>query len=166
MKTFHIHLIVDALAANIEFYSQLFGQNPTKQREDYAKWELDEPRVHFALSSGYSTLGINHLGMAADSASTLQDIKQLAENAAVHAETKVLDSPNTQCCYAKSDKHWLVDPQGIAWEFFHTTGESNVLKDASVDENPDCCIPIHRSDNHENSDCCIPNNNADHSACC
>ena len=117
MKRFHVHLSVPDLAASIRFYSGMFGMPPTVEKTDYAKWMLDEPRVNFAISHRGAREGLNHLGLQADSADELADIRGRFEAAERGAVT---DEPDAQCCYAVSDKHWVRDPQGIAWEAFHT----------------------------------------------
>ncbi|MFN3617871.1 MAG: ArsI/CadI family heavy metal resistance metalloenzyme [Aquabacterium sp.] len=118
MKRFHVHLHVADLAQSIGFYSKLFGQQPSRQEADYAKWMLDDPAVNFAISQRGAEPGIDHLGIQTDDASELAALKQRAEA----ADLSLLDEGETTCCYARSDKHWLVDPQGIAWEHFHTLG--------------------------------------------
>ena len=117
MKRFHVHLGVLDLPASIRFYSGLFGMAPTVRKDDYAKWMLDDPRVNFAISQRGRAAGLNHLGLQAESAEELAGIREqfdAADMAAAVAE------PGALCCYAKSDKHWVTDPQGIAWEAFHT----------------------------------------------
>ncbi len=117
MKRFHVHLGVPDLAASIRFYSGLFGMAPTMQKPDYAKWMLDDPRVNFAISIGGRRVGLNHLGLQAESADELAGIRAQFETA--DAKSTVAE-PGARCCYVKSDKHWVTDPQGIAWEAFHT----------------------------------------------
>ena len=118
MKRFHVHLHVADLAQSIGFYSKLFGQQPSRQEADYAKWMLEDPAVNFAISQRGAEPGIDHLGIQTDDASELAALKQRAEA----ADLSLLDEGETTCCYARSDKHWLVDPQGIAWEHFTTLG--------------------------------------------
>ena len=118
MKRFHVHLGVPDLDASIRFYSGLFGFSPTVRKEDYAKWMLDDPRVNFAISQRESgRKGLNHLGLQAESAEELAGIRAQFE-AADHDAT--VAEPNVACCYARGNKHWVTDPQGIAWEAFHT----------------------------------------------
>jgi catechol 2,3-dioxygenase-like lactoylglutathione lyase family enzyme len=117
MKRFHVHLGVPDLPASIRFYSDLFGTAPTVQKPDYAKWMLDDPRVNFAISHRGRTAGLNHLGVQAESADELAGIRTRFEAADA---TSTVDEPDAHCCYVKSDKHWVTDPQGIAWEAFHT----------------------------------------------
>jgi catechol 2,3-dioxygenase-like lactoylglutathione lyase family enzyme len=117
MKRFHVHLSVADLQASIDFYSRLFGAQPSVRKADYAKWMLDDPRVNFAISTWNPRHGVNHLGLQADSDEELAQIG--ADFAQADAATTVAE-PGAQCCYAVSDKHWVQDPQGIAWEAFHT----------------------------------------------
>jgi len=117
MKRFHVHLGVLDLPASIRFYSGLFGMAPTVRKDDYAKWMLDDPRVNFAISQRGRAAGLNQLGLQAESAEELAGIREQFDAADVAA---AVAEPGALCCYAKSDKHWVTDPQGIAWEAFHT----------------------------------------------
>ena len=119
MKRFHVHLGVPDLAASIRFYSDLFGTAPTVEKPDYAKWMLDDPRVNFAISQRART-GLNHLGLQTDSADELAGIRT---QFAAADESSVSDEKDVSCCYARSDKHWVRDPQGIAWEAFRSLGQ-------------------------------------------
>jgi catechol 2,3-dioxygenase-like lactoylglutathione lyase family enzyme len=120
MKRFHVHLGVPDLAASIRFYSDLFGTAPTVEKPDYAKWMLDDPRVNFAISQRNTRTGLNHLGLQVDSAEELAGIRT---QFAAADEGGVSDEKDVSCCYARSDKHWVRDPQGIAWEAFHSLGK-------------------------------------------
>ena len=119
MKRFHVHLGVENLDRSIGFYSNLFGAGPSVRKDDYAKWMLDDPRINFAISQRGSPAGVNHLGLQVESAAELASVR--AQFEAADAAT-ALAEPGASCCYAKSDKHWVTDPQGIAWEAFHTLG--------------------------------------------
>ena len=116
MKRFHVHLHVDDLAASVGFYSRLFGTEPARLEPDYAKWMLTDPAVNFAISTRGARSGVDHLGIQVDNAEDLAQMKQQAAQAGM----TLLDAGETTCCYARSDKHWVTDPQGIAWEAFHT----------------------------------------------
>ncbi len=140
MKRFHVHLGVPDLAASIRFYSGLFGAAPSVQKDDYAKWMLDDPRVNFAISHRGRDAGLNHLGLQVESAAELSGVR--AQFAAADA-LATTDEPDAHCCYVKSDKHWVTDPQGIAWEAFHTL-ESVPLFGAADAEHvsaSSCCSP-------------------------
>jgi len=116
MKRFHVHVAVDDLDANVRFYSTVFGTSPAVLESDYAKWMLDDPRVNFAISRRGLRSGIDHLGVQVESEEELASLRARIQR----AEIAALDQPNASCCYARSDKYWVTDPQGIAWESFHT----------------------------------------------
>ncbi|OSZ72724.1 glyoxalase/bleomycin resistance/dioxygenase family protein [Sphingomonas sp. IBVSS1] len=116
MKRLHVHVGVTDLAESISFYSALFGTGPTLVRDDYAKWMLDDPRVNFAISHGHATPGIEHLGIQAETPDELAEVTGRLNAAA----RPVLAEGETTCCYARSEKSWTSDPQGVVWEAFHT----------------------------------------------
>lgn len=140
MKRFHVHLHVDDLARSIGFYSKLFAAEPTRVESDYAKWMLDDPRINFAISTRGASTGIDHLGFQTDDAAELAELKQRAES----ADIALLDEGQTSCCYARSEKHWVTDPQGIAWEQFHTLGDIPVFGESKKTEAAACCTPAPR----------------------
>lgn len=140
MNRFHVHLHVDDLAKSIGFYSKLFATEPTRVEIDYAKWMIDDPRINFAISTRGNTPGIDHLGFQTDSTEELAVLKARAEG----ADIALLDDGETTCCYARSEKHWITDPQGIAWEQFHTLGNIPVFHVATpeaIAAGPACCAP-------------------------
>ena len=141
MKRFHVHLHVDNLDQSIAFYSRLFAAEPSRVEADYAKWMLDDPRVNFAISTRGAQAGIDHLGFQVDGADELADLKARATS----ADMALLDEGETTCCYARSEKHWVTDPQGIAWEHFHTLGNIPVFHEApaaaATAEPAACCTP-------------------------
>ena len=144
MKRFHVHVAVDDLDTNIHFYSALFGAAPTVRKDDYAKWMLDDPRVNFALSKRGDTPGVNHLGIQVENDEELQEMRDKLGQ----ADRPVTDQSEAACCYAESNKHWVQDPQGIAWETFHTLSS----------------IPVFGTDTHTSlgripikaASCCVP----------
>lgn len=137
MKRFHVHAQVEDLQANIAFYSKLFACAPTRVEADYAKWMLDDPRINFAISTRGGKRGIDHLGIQADTESELEELKARVKE----ADLSLRDEGETTCCYARSDKHWITDPQGIAWEHFRTLGSVPVFSEGSTDAAGDsaCC---------------------------
>lgn len=138
MKRLHIHVSVANLQENIGFYSALFGSAPSIVKSDYAKWLLDDPRVNFAISSRSAAQGLDHLGIQAESADELKQLRQRLESAALPSSSEI----GANCCYSKSDKHWTVDPQGIAWESFHTLDTIPTFNDASEKQSDSaCCAP-------------------------
>ena len=157
MKRMHVHVGVSNLDSSIRFYSTLFGAEPTLTKHDYAKWMLDDPRVNFAISAGHHEVkGIEHLGIQVESG------EELAE---VYGRLKVADRPvleegDTTCCYARSEKSWIADPDGVVWETFLTNGEATVYGDspaldaASLNaSNDSCCAPVLRTAPSCNSSC-------------
>ena len=142
MKRMHVHISVDDLKKNIDFYSALFNTEPTVQKSDYAKWRLEDPMVNFALSTNKGrTIGLNHLGFELESNADLEDMSQcIDEN-----NLEKLEEKNANCCYAKSDKYWTTDPQGIPWENFHTLngipmyGDKTEQQCCSGGINSQCC---------------------------
>lgn len=141
MKRFHVHMHVDDLAKSIAFYSRLFAAEPARVETDYAKWMLEDPRVNFAISTRGDKPGVDHLGFQVDEADELAELKARAQG----ADMALLDEGATTCCYARSDKHWVTDPQGIAWEHFHTLGNIPVFNEAAAKAAPAgqaaCCAP-------------------------
>mgnify|MGYP001416593228 FL=1 len=139
MKRFHVHLHVQDLAQSIAFYARLFDAAPTRQESDYAKGMLDDPPVNFAISTRGSTPGLDHLGIQTDDAAELAALKARAEA----ADLALLDEGATTCCYARSEKHWITDPQGVAWEHFHTLGDIPVFRERADEAAAPaaCCAP-------------------------
>lgn len=133
MKRMHVMLKVKNLSESVEFYNTLFGVAPTKQKDNYAKWMLEDPRVNFSIAEREGTKGIEHLGIEAESKEELEELRTNIgrTHSLAHNEGK------TTCCYANSDKSWVTDPQGVEWEAFHTFGESEVY--ATQDEEAACC---------------------------
>jgi catechol 2,3-dioxygenase-like lactoylglutathione lyase family enzyme len=127
MKRMHVHVAVDDLPVAIRFYSALFAAEPAVRKDDYAKWMLDDPRVNFAISARGRAAGLDHLGIQADSAEELNEVYARLRKAG----GALVDQGRTACCYAQSEKSWIDDPAGIAWEAFHTTGEITHYGDGS-----------------------------------
>jgi catechol 2,3-dioxygenase-like lactoylglutathione lyase family enzyme len=116
MKRLHIHVSVEDLSASIRFYRSLFGTEPVVTKADYAKWLLEDPRLNFAISTRHQAPGINHLGFQVDTDEELRDMRAQLDA----ADTHLIEQTDQACCYARSDKYWVTDPTGIAWETFHT----------------------------------------------
>ena len=136
MKRFHVHAHVEDLPASVAFYSRLFAAEPTRLETDYAKWMLDDPRVNFAISTRGGKVGVDHLGFQTDSEPELAELKARA----LSADLAILQEGAVSCCYARSTKHWVVDPQGIAWEQFHTLADIPVFSESpKAGEGSACC---------------------------
>jgi catechol 2,3-dioxygenase-like lactoylglutathione lyase family enzyme len=159
MKRLHVHLSVENIPQSVKFYSTLFAAEPAVIKPDYAKWMLDDPRVNFAISTQGNRTGLDHLGIQVENANELQEVYGRLQN----ADRPVLEEGETTCCYAKSEKSWIADPQGVLWETFLTSGESTVYG-ADVDrgalsatENA-CCAP--KIEAAPVNACCGPKANA------
>ena len=138
MQRLHLHLGVKNLSESINFYKNLFKSEPTKLKEDYAQWVLDDPKINFAISTRVKTLGVDHLGIQVDKVEELNDIRNSLDKADIstHSDGEVT------CCYAKSEKSWVNDPNGVAWEAYHTMEDAEIYRiddTTSTKEKKACC---------------------------
>jgi catechol 2,3-dioxygenase-like lactoylglutathione lyase family enzyme len=157
MKRMHVHVGVKDLERSISFYSALFAAQPVVVKSDYAKWMLDDPRVNFAISTRGKQPGLDHLGIQVGSQDDLHEVYARLRQAG----GTVVEQGHTACCYAKSEKSWIDDPSGIAWETFHTSGESTVYgngtgeREVRVAHGKSCCAPVAaRIEAQDNAACC------------
>lgn len=148
MKRLHIHIGVENLAEAIRFYTALFGAAPVKIKSDYAQWLLDDPHVNVAVSTRASKLGVDHLGIQVDDAHELADMRGRLKR----ADMTVFDEGETVCCYARSEKTWVLDPVGLPWETYRTMEEAEVFSGRAPHAREACCPP----DTVGNPDCCEP----------
>jgi len=145
MKRLHVHVSVEDITRSIGFYSALFAAQPSVVKSDYAKWMLEDPRVNFAISTRGRQPGLDHLGIQVENADELHEVYARLRDAG----GDIIEQGQTTCCYAKSEKSWIDDPAGIAWETFHTTGESTVYGDGTGENGARvahekegaCCVP-------------------------
>lgn len=138
MKRLHIHISVEDLQKSVGFYSTLFGARPVKQKADYAKWMLDDPHVNFAISARGAKPGLDHMGIQVDAP---EELERLRDNMK-RADLALFDEGEATCCYATSEKSWLQDPNGIAWEAYHTMADAEFFNDALAQESTSaCCAP-------------------------
>ena len=137
MKRFHVHVAVEDLEKSIVFYSALFGAEPAKRKPDYAKWMLDDPRVNFAISARGAKPGLDHMGLQVDNAEELSTLREQmsAANISTHSDGE------TTCCYAKSEKSWVEDPSGIAWEAYHSMADVQFFNEVPKQASSACCVP-------------------------
>ena len=155
MKRLHVHVGVESLDRSVAFYSTLFGAAPSVLKSDYAKWMLDDPRVNFAISSGnHAAKGIEHLGIQAENDAELAEVYDRLKA----ADRPVLEEGATTCCYAKSEKSWIADPDGVVWEAFFTNGEATVYGDSPT--------LSALSGNAAEDACCAPTMPAPQASCC
>lgn len=154
MKRLHMHVAVADLNQSIQFYSTLFAAEPTVLKDDYAKWMLDDPRMNFAISQRGAAVGLNHIGIQVEGAEELADMHTRLQT----LDAQVLEEAEAACCYAQSDKYWVTDPSGLAWETFHTLDTIPVFG-KEVNETKDaCCAPLAAAPTAEKktSSCCVP----------
>jgi catechol 2,3-dioxygenase-like lactoylglutathione lyase family enzyme len=140
MKRFHVHVAVESLDTSIRFYSRIFGAGPTVRKPDYAKWMMEDPRMNFAISQRGAKAGIDHLGFQVDTDEELATLRRQVAEAGIAAQ----DQPGATCCYAKSDKYWTTDPQGIAWETYRTLEVAEIYGADTKTETGHaaaCCTP-------------------------
>jgi catechol 2,3-dioxygenase-like lactoylglutathione lyase family enzyme len=146
MKRLHVHVGVKDIEQSIRFYSTLFAAEPTVTKPDYAKWMLDDPRVNFAISLRPENAGVRHLGIQVEDGDELADVYERLKA----ADAPVFEEGATTCCYARSEKSWISDPQGVAWETFLTHGaattygggvEGAVPESHAASKPPPCCGP-------------------------
>lgn len=155
MKRLHVHVGVADLNTSIGFYSTLFGAEPTATKDDYAKWMLEDPRVNFAISSGnHAAKGIEHLGIQVENGEELTEVYDRLKA----ADRPVLEEGATTCCYAKSEKSWIADPDGIVWEAFLTNGDATIYGDSPA--------LAALSTNAADGACCAPTVPAQTASCC
>ena len=163
MKRFHLHVSVNNLEQSIRFYSTVFAAQPTVRQPDYAKWMLDDPRINFAISTHRQPVGINHVGFQVDSDEELRSMQAQLEA----ADARLIQEDEQPCCYAQSNKYWVTDPSGIAWETFHTLGtipvygeDTNVFNHGTssvpgpVAGKSACCVPAAKSEAQAGESAC------------
>jgi extradiol dioxygenase family protein len=150
MKRFHLHVSVQDLEESVRFYSMLFAAQPAVRQTDYAKWMLEDPRINFAISTDRQPVGVNHLGFQLDSDAELRGMQAQLQA----ADSKLIQENEQPCCYARSDKYWVTDPTGIAWETFHTLGSIPVYgEDTPVFNHGSSTVPTGHA---ESKACCVP----------
>ena len=123
MKRLHVSLSVRDLDENVRFYSALFGARPSVLQEDYAKWLIDDPAVNFSIETRGETPGLTHFGVQVGEAEDLAVVHERMRAAA----GSVTELAETTCCYARSQKGWAIDPQGIPWEAFFTLRDNEAV---------------------------------------
>lgn len=141
MKRMHLHIGVKDIEKSIGFYNALFGAEPTKVENDYAKWMLDDPRINFAISTRAKN-GVDHLGLQVETEDELADLRDRLQA----ADMSLFDEGETVCCYAKSDKSWVQDPSSIAWETYHTMADAQTYSSTPAAPTAEaCCVPTEKT---------------------
>jgi len=138
MSRLHVHISVEDIAQNIRFYSALFGVQPSINKNEYAKWDLQDPAVNFAISKRGATAGLDHVGIQTENDAELNAIQSRLEQAGIAGHKQ----KDAACCYARSDKYWTQDPQGVAWEAFHSLDSIPTFSCGTDDTTENsCCVP-------------------------
>ena len=139
MKRMHVHIGVESLDKSIKFYSALFDTAPVKTKPDYARWMLDDPRLNFAISTRAGSTGVDHLGLQVDEDEELEELRERLER----ADMSLFNEGETVCCYARSDKSWVADPSGVAWEAYRTMAEARAYtSDEASTANAADAVPV------------------------
>ena len=122
MRKLHLHIGVKDLNKSVSFYETLFKSKPTKLKKDYAQWILEDPKINFAISTRAEKSGVDHLGIQVDNSVELNKIREDLDKAEIstHSDGEIT------CCYAKSEKSWVTDPNGVAWEAYHTMEDAEM----------------------------------------
>ena len=150
MKRVHIHISVEDLEKNKNFYTAVFGAEPTKEKDDYIQWLLDDPALNFAISSGREKHGLNHLGIQVDSEEAVIEVEKRLEDAGILGEKQ----DEAACCYAKSKKYWVQDPQDIIWENYHTMEQIELFGGDDFTGGVGACEPTFAKSGKWSTGCC------------
>lgn len=137
MKRLHVHVSVENIDNAVKFYTTMFGVAPVKQKSDYAKWLVNEPSINFAISAKGRKPGFDHFGIQVDEQAELSEVRERIGK----AELKTFDEGETTCCYAKSDKTWVMDPAGLPWEAYQFMGDAEIFQEKKADAKSACCAP-------------------------
>jgi len=122
MKTFHVSLCVEDLSRAVDRYRAILGIEPAKVRPDFAKFELADPPLILSLNLGGEPGALSHLGIRHEGSEQVD--ADLARSRAAGLEIE--EQKGTTCCYAKADKYWVRDADGVAWEMYSLLGDADV----------------------------------------
>ncbi len=135
----HLSLKVSDLDRSVAFYSAFFGVPPHKVRPGYANFDLTEPPLKFALNQNPVQPGagcLDHLGFQMASAAQVEATKQRLQAAGL----ATFDEMDVTCCYARQDKIWVHDPDGVEWEVYVLTDD---LEDDYAHDHAGNPVPSH-----------------------
>lgn len=139
IKRMHVAVNCTNLEESLAFYRSFFGIEPTKIKENYAKFELDEPALHFSLNvRPFEKKGVlNHLGFQVNNT---EEVLKMGERLR-QSDLLTIDEMGTTCCYSVQDKVWVYDPDGNAWEIFFTKEDSEFESAGDTQDLSLCCAP-------------------------
>ena len=126
----HVALNVTDMDASIAFYRKVFGIEPSKVRDGYAKFDVASPALNLSLNRGVSgpAGALSHLGIQVSSSDDVDRVRR----SWVDSGLEVRDETGTNCCYAIQDKTWVTDPDGNSWEAF-------VVLEDNLESSSTCC---------------------------
>lgn len=135
----HVAINVSSLEENLKFYRAFFGEEPTKVKDNYAKFELNNPPLHFSMNvRPYDSKGaLNHMGFQVADTAAVIAMKERFQKAGLVS----IDEMGTTCCYAVQDKIWVHDPEGNAWEVFYTKEDAEFESAGKPTIGNVCCAP-------------------------
>jgi catechol 2,3-dioxygenase-like lactoylglutathione lyase family enzyme len=113
-NTFHVALYVSSLPEAVEQYRKVLGIEPAKVKQDYAKFELQDPPVILSLNAGGEPGKLSHLGIRYPG--TGEVVTEMAR--VKQTDVPLFQQEGTTCCYAKADKFWVRDKDGVPWEMY------------------------------------------------
>ncbi len=123
-QKFHLSLFVSDTEKTVNFYTRLFGKEPSKVKDDYVKFELADPAlvISFIQSPEKVQSNFGHLGFLVNSTAEVEDRKAALKESNIEIG---LEEQEVACCYAKQDKFWVNDPDGYEWEVYHFIEDVN-----------------------------------------
>ena len=126
-------LNVRDLDAAVAFYEKMFGVPVHKRKPGYANFAIDAPPLKLVLFEvPDAPERLNHLGV------------EVFEDAQVRAATERLRAAGlehlvedeTTCCYARQDKVWAREPDGLRWEWYRVLEDSESFHAAPAAPTP------------------------------
>ena len=124
-------LNVRDLDAAVEFYSKMFGVPVNKRKPGYANFAVEEPPLKLVLfESPDASERLNHLGVE-----VFEDGEVSAATERLRREgMEELVEDQTTCCYAKANKVWATEPEGLRWEWYRVIEDSETFGEAPGSE--------------------------------
>jgi catechol 2,3-dioxygenase-like lactoylglutathione lyase family enzyme len=134
----HLALTVPDVERSIPFYRALFGAEPAKVRDGYAKFEVSEPALNFTLNEGDpggAPGALNHAGIQVEGTDDVLATRLRLQKGGL----ATFDEMDTTCCYARQDKIWVRDPDGNPWEVFAVLEDDPEGADEAQRAGAACC---------------------------
>jgi len=126
-------LNVEDLDEAVAFYEKLFATPVNKRKPGYANFAIAEPPLKLVLfEQPGAPERLNHLGVEVFG----DDEVTAATERLKAAGLADLVEDETTCCYAKSDKVWTTDPQGMRWEWYRVLADSETFGTPTPEPEP------------------------------